>query len=220
MNALKHGLRARTPVLPGEDAEEYERLKKSAYSLYGSENDFERFVVARYVNAAWRARRVERVVDENLRQAAEMVAASSASRAGAGEPLSPQQIKANSTTTVLALREGRPAVDTSTRVLATADVSAEHPAADDDDRLLCLAFGLAHEQLDAQITNAERYLASALNAMARIGRELAAMQTIRGRNYKARICSKTGIRDQTLDSVAADLHSAALAPGEKSSVMR
>ena len=59
LNALRHGLRARTIILPAEDPEEYQALLGSFEAHYQPENPPEYSLVEEMANAEWKLRRVE-----------------------------------------------------------------------------------------------------------------------------------------------------------------
>lgn len=52
-NALKHGMRAKTLVLPGEDAEAFNARMQSWTASFDPRDDVERFLVARAVQLSW-----------------------------------------------------------------------------------------------------------------------------------------------------------------------
>jgi hypothetical protein len=65
-NALKHGLKAKLPVLPGEDAQEYQgRLDAWIADLQPS-NDVEQSLVERAVTITWQLDRAERAETARL----------------------------------------------------------------------------------------------------------------------------------------------------------
>lgn len=57
-NALTHGLTARTFLLPGEDPDEYRRLRESMIAELGPEGAFEFELVELIVSVLWRMRRI------------------------------------------------------------------------------------------------------------------------------------------------------------------
>lgn len=61
LNAVRHGLTADLPLLPGEDAGDRLRLSEGLHAALHPVDDFERELVERIAAAAWRLRRVERV---------------------------------------------------------------------------------------------------------------------------------------------------------------
>lgn len=58
LNSLQHGVFAAAPLLPGEDASEFTRLRQSYIDLYAPANPTENFLVNRIVLAAWRVNRL------------------------------------------------------------------------------------------------------------------------------------------------------------------
>src|SRR5262245_47080817 len=78
-NALKHGLTAATPVLPGEDPEAFRRLEAWAEALDPADV-VERFLVEQAATASWKLERADRV--EAARLAAAVRGAADARRAG------------------------------------------------------------------------------------------------------------------------------------------
>jgi|SRR5689334_9576177 len=59
MNALKHGLRAKT-LLPGEDEQAYHTRLDAWTECLQPRDDVEQFMVARAVHASWNLQRVDR----------------------------------------------------------------------------------------------------------------------------------------------------------------
>ncbi len=60
LNALKHGLRASMPVLPGEDPEELENLRESLREACQPADALEEVLVAQMVDAEWKRQRLNR----------------------------------------------------------------------------------------------------------------------------------------------------------------
>ena len=60
-NAIKHGLSAKEVVPPGEDAEEFERMRDGFVEVLEPRDEVELALVRRMVTAEWRLRRVTRV---------------------------------------------------------------------------------------------------------------------------------------------------------------
>jgi hypothetical protein len=60
MNSLKHGLNAKTLVLPGESRAEYKTLLRSLEAEHQPTTPRERRLVTESANALWRARRILR----------------------------------------------------------------------------------------------------------------------------------------------------------------
>ena len=60
-NALKHGMTARTAVLPYEDAESYAELRESFHDTYRPANAIEASLVETIANSYWRLLRIRRV---------------------------------------------------------------------------------------------------------------------------------------------------------------
>jgi hypothetical protein len=82
LNALKHGMRAATPVLPGEDADAFDaRLQRWTADL-APRDDVEQFLVRRAVQLSWQLERADRALaagppadpDEPARRAEEVAA--------------------------------------------------------------------------------------------------------------------------------------------------
>jgi hypothetical protein len=59
MNALRHGLRARTVVLPGESQEEFDKIFAGLQDLYQPQNVAEQYLVDQAVIAQWMLVRAE-----------------------------------------------------------------------------------------------------------------------------------------------------------------
>src|SRR5690242_9146575 len=62
-NALKHGLRAKTRVLPGEDEQAYHTRLDAWTECLQPRDDVEQFLVARAVHASWNLQRVQRALE-------------------------------------------------------------------------------------------------------------------------------------------------------------
>jgi hypothetical protein len=73
-NALKHGMRARTIVLPGEDPAAFQARRDSWTARLQPRDDFETFLVERVVQVSWQLDRVDRAqaarLDDRARAAA------------------------------------------------------------------------------------------------------------------------------------------------------
>ena len=63
-NGVKHGMRARTTVLPGEDPEAYNELLNDWSAELRPRSPAERRLVLEIVNAHWKMMRAERAQDE------------------------------------------------------------------------------------------------------------------------------------------------------------
>ena len=61
MNALRHGLRAETLVLPDEDPAEFERFRQSLFDELAPRGELEAVLVERIILLAWRLRRVGQI---------------------------------------------------------------------------------------------------------------------------------------------------------------
>src|SRR5262249_23563300 len=61
LNAIKHGMSARTPVLPGEDAEAFRRRVEDWTADPAPRNAVERFLVERAAMDSWKIERADRV---------------------------------------------------------------------------------------------------------------------------------------------------------------
>lgn len=61
LNALRHGLRAETLVLPDEDPAEFERFQQALIAELAPAGELEAVLVERIVVLAWRLRRVGRI---------------------------------------------------------------------------------------------------------------------------------------------------------------
>ncbi len=59
-NALKHGMRAQLPILPGEDEAVLRRRLDSWNATLGPRDDVERYLVERAVNVSWQLDRADR----------------------------------------------------------------------------------------------------------------------------------------------------------------
>src|SRR5215472_11522592 len=68
MNALCHGLTAAQAVLPHEDPDDYEKLRRGMLESYAPENPAEQAVVEELVNAYWRLQRMHRVENRYFEQ--------------------------------------------------------------------------------------------------------------------------------------------------------
>src|SRR5215469_16776457 len=60
LNAIRHGLLARDAVLPGEDAEAFEKLWNEVWAELSPVGPIEELLVERAINAMWRLRRATR----------------------------------------------------------------------------------------------------------------------------------------------------------------
>jgi len=60
-NALKHGLRAESVLIPGEAADDYHEFRQALVSELGPAGELEAVVVDRIVSLAWRLQRTGRV---------------------------------------------------------------------------------------------------------------------------------------------------------------
>ncbi|HZW31926.1 MAG TPA: hypothetical protein VFF52_14540 [Isosphaeraceae bacterium] len=79
-NALKHGLDARTPILPGEDAETY-RARIDAWTAdFRPRNEFEHFLVEQAVRVSWQIERANRAETARLAEQIQTAAADQARR--------------------------------------------------------------------------------------------------------------------------------------------
>jgi hypothetical protein len=67
LNSTKHGLLARSNVLPGEDQGEFESLRVAVHADLSPSGPVEAFLVDRVINTLWRLRRFERVETALLR---------------------------------------------------------------------------------------------------------------------------------------------------------
>src|SRR5437762_3060904 len=65
-NALKHGLRAKLPVLPGEDAQQYQGRLEAWSADLQPRNDVEHGLVERAVTITWQLDRAERAETARL----------------------------------------------------------------------------------------------------------------------------------------------------------
>jgi hypothetical protein len=68
MNALKHGAGAASPVIPGEDPAEYERIAADYRRDYNPQGAVEEFQVDTMIRADWQRRRLRRI-EANLYRA-------------------------------------------------------------------------------------------------------------------------------------------------------
>ena len=59
-NAIKHGMRARQPILPGEDPQARQARLDAWTAQLEPRDDVERFLVGRAVNLSWQLERAER----------------------------------------------------------------------------------------------------------------------------------------------------------------
>jgi hypothetical protein len=66
-NALKHGLRAKTQVLPGEDQATFDQRLRSWTIALDARDEVEQFMVCRAVEASWKAERAGRALDAKRR---------------------------------------------------------------------------------------------------------------------------------------------------------
>ena len=74
-NAVKHGMRAATPVLPGEDKAAFDdRLERWTRNL-APRDDVEQFLVKRAVELSWQLERADRAIALSRRPAEERIAA-------------------------------------------------------------------------------------------------------------------------------------------------
>src|SRR5262249_10729181 len=62
-NALKHGLRAKSPILPGEDAEALRARHEAFHASIAPQDEVERLLVERLVKISWRLDRVNRALE-------------------------------------------------------------------------------------------------------------------------------------------------------------
>src|SRR5215468_3244640 len=53
-NAVKHGCRARLPILPGEDPEDYRRRRDAWVDKFAPRDAVETYLVERAVDVSWR----------------------------------------------------------------------------------------------------------------------------------------------------------------------
>src|SRR5215472_9492970 len=60
LNAIKHGLKAKLPVLPGEDAQQYQGRLDAWMGDLQPRNDLEQTLVERAVTLTWQLDRAER----------------------------------------------------------------------------------------------------------------------------------------------------------------
>src|SRR5580704_7504632 len=66
MNGLKHGMRATTLILPGEDPREFEEQVERLNKIVKPRDDMEVFLIHEYVARAWRTQRVRLAYDLRL----------------------------------------------------------------------------------------------------------------------------------------------------------
>lgn len=71
LNATRHGLTGSQIVMPGEDAAEYEQLRRGLRETHNPANDAERLLVDQIVANAWRLMRAQRVETAFLAKLAE-----------------------------------------------------------------------------------------------------------------------------------------------------
>jgi hypothetical protein len=90
LNALRHGIFLREPVIPGvESVREFRRFQSKALEAMAPQNEFQRDLAKRMVGLAWRLRRVElyeAAVIARGQEAAEVEAAEVLERAGHAAP--------------------------------------------------------------------------------------------------------------------------------------
>ena len=65
-NSLKHGLYSAATILPGEDGEEFNSIRREIQALYPPRNSSDRSMVDEMAVARWKLRRAERVEAELL----------------------------------------------------------------------------------------------------------------------------------------------------------
>src|SRR5271163_2006355 len=66
MNGLKHGMRAKTLILPGEDPREFELQVERLNKIVKPRDDMEVFLIHEYVARSWRTGRVRLAYDLRL----------------------------------------------------------------------------------------------------------------------------------------------------------
>ena len=66
-NALKHGLAAKTPLIPGEDPEEFEAFRSEFESAIAPVNVMKSELVDRIVLLKWKLRRIDRIEELEAR---------------------------------------------------------------------------------------------------------------------------------------------------------
>ncbi len=74
-NAVKHGCRARLPILPGEDPEAYQRRLQAWIGKFRPADDVELYLVERAVHVSWQLDRADRAEVARLAQKADDEAA-------------------------------------------------------------------------------------------------------------------------------------------------
>src|SRR5215471_9311297 len=62
-NALKHGLRAKSPILPGEDPEALRARHEAFNASIAPQDEVERLLVDRLVRISWRLDRIDRALE-------------------------------------------------------------------------------------------------------------------------------------------------------------
>jgi len=67
-NAIKHGCRSQTKILPGESAEEYQQVWQKWLGQYIPQTDFDLGLIEMAVNCEWRLRRSEKALDDVERE--------------------------------------------------------------------------------------------------------------------------------------------------------
>ena len=65
-DALKHGLTAKLPLLPGEDAQEYQARLDAWIAALQPRNSVEHYLVVRAVNLTWKLDRAQRAETARL----------------------------------------------------------------------------------------------------------------------------------------------------------
>ena len=66
LNAVKHGLRSSTTVLPGEDQEEFDHRLQTAYTNWNPINNYEDSLCLQLVRNDWYMARAHRALEELL----------------------------------------------------------------------------------------------------------------------------------------------------------
>jgi hypothetical protein len=66
MNALKHGLTAKTVVIPGESATEFEELRSAFLSAWNPVDTIEADLVGQFAISTWKMRRISRFEAERF----------------------------------------------------------------------------------------------------------------------------------------------------------
>jgi hypothetical protein len=74
MNAFTHGLAAKTIVIPGEDAKEFEKLHAELLSAWRPADAIEADLVGQLAVASWKMRRVSRIEADMFRSVDEAIA--------------------------------------------------------------------------------------------------------------------------------------------------